>query len=117
MTYPLGTGEDELAGRALRVPAILGLSGDGEAAESNTRIDDTCFEDVGVCTCEHAGHHGTGIRADGEDTVRVDTPVADGETSGIRDTERVAASIVRERLVRGDVPASTGVRLYDTVER
>ena len=107
----MGTGEDELAGRALRVPAILGLSGDGEAAESNTRIDDTCFEDVGVCTCEDAGHHGTGRRADGEDTVRVDAPVADGKAGCVGNGERVATAVVRERLIRRDIPASTGVRL------
>ena len=51
---PLLTGEHELALRALRVPAVLWLSGEGEAPVGNTRVDDARLEEIWVCAREHA---------------------------------------------------------------
>ena len=110
-TYPLLASQDELALRALRVPAVLRLAGDGKAAKRDTRVDDARLENVGVCTSEHAGHHRARGRADCEDAVRVNAPVRDRVACRRRDPEGVAAAIVRERLVRGNVPAGAGVRL------
>ena len=111
LAYPLSTSEDKLSLRALRVPRIVGLAGERKAAEGDTRVDNSRLEDVRVCARKHTRHHCTRRSANSEDAVRVDTPVANGEASSISDAQRVTATVVRERLVGGDVPASAGVRL------
>ena len=86
-TYPLLAGQDQLALRALGVPAVIGLTGEGETAEGNAGVDDTTLEDIWVRASEDAGHHRAGRRADSEDAVRVNTPVADRKPRSIGDRE------------------------------
>ncbi len=113
---PLLSREDELSLRALRRERVHRLAGGREAVERNARVDDTGLEDVGVRTGEHVGHHRARGRADCEDAVGVDAPISDGEAHGGDDAKGVAASVVLERRVGGDVPAGAGVRLRATGE-
>lgn len=108
---PLLPGEDSLAVRALRVPRAARLAGDGEAPERHARVDDAALEEVGVRAREDVREHRAGGGADGEDPARVDAPVLQRVPHGGGDAEGVAAAVVLERLVGGDVPAAAGAGL------
>lgn len=74
---PLLACQNELALRALRIPAVLGLPGQREATGGHTRVDDAGLEDIRVRRREDVRHHGSGGRAHSEDAVGVDAPVGD----------------------------------------
>ena len=108
--YPLLRSQDQLTLRALTVPCIGSL----EASVRNTRVKRSSLEDIGVSTHEDVSHHGTGGGTSSEDVCSVDAPVGDRVADGGDDAKRVAATVVRESRVGGDVPAGAGVGLRST---
>lgn len=80
-----------------------------EASVRYTRKGGTSTENVGVGAREDVGHHGARRRAGHEDARGVDAPVLDRIAHHVRDAERVAAGVMRERCVGVHVPTSSAV--------
>lgn len=83
----------------------------GEAAKGNASKGGTGSEHIGVRSKQHLGHHAAGGDTGDEDALGVGVVLVDCPLDHGDDTEGVAAAVVGEGFLGGDIPALVRVCL------